>query len=127
MTDKERFSIAKRIKSFRYAFNGIRYLFRFEHNARIHLVLAICAIVAGILLHISSLEWIAVLFAIGSVLAAEAVNSAVEALADLVSPQYNELIKRCKDLAAGGVLIMAITALLIGLIIFLPKLIFLFY
>ena len=69
----------------------------------------------------SSTEWIAIVFAIGSVLAAEAVNSSIEALADLVSPEYNEAIKRTKDLAAGAVLILAISAAIVGLIIFIPK------
>lgn len=67
------------------------------------------------------MEWIAVIFAIGMVLAAEAVNSSIEALADLVSPDYNEAIKRTKDLAAGAVLILAIAAAIVGLLIFIPK------
>ena len=76
---------------------------------------------AGWLIGLSSTEWIAIVFAIGSVLAAEAVNSSIEALADLVSPEYNEAIKRTKDLAAGAVLILAISAAIVGLIIFIPK------
>lgn len=69
------------------------------------------------------MEWIAVCMCIGMVLSAEAVNSSIEALADLVSPEYNEAIKKTKDLAAGAVLILAITAAIIGLIIFIPKII----
>ena len=70
-------------------------------------------------------EWIAIVFAIAMVLAAEAVNSSIEALADLVSPSYNEAIKRTKDLAAGAVLILAIGAAIVGLIIFVPKILLL--
>lgn len=84
---------------------------------------AVCVIIAGYVFGISAKEWIAVVFAIGTVLAAEAVNSSIEAIADLVSPGYNEAIKRTKDLAAGAVLILAIAAAIVGLIIFVPKII----
>jgi len=118
----ETFSIKKRLKSFVFAFNGIRILFRNEHNAWIHLFASICAISLGFFCHISSIEWIAVLFAIGLVLSMEAVNSAIENLCDFASPDKHETIKKVKDLAAGAVLISAIIALIIGLIIFTPKL-----
>ena len=75
----------------------------------------------GEILGLSRMEWIAVTIVIGAVLAAEAVNSSIEALADLVSPEYNEAIKRTKDLAAGAVLLMAIAAAIVGFIIFIPK------
>lgn len=116
------FTLRKRLKSFHYAFNGIRLLIRHEHNAWIHCLAAVCAVTAGWLTGLSAAEWIAIAFAIGLVLAAEAVNSAIEALADVVSPDYNEGIKRTKDLAAGAVLLLAMTAAVVGLIIFIPKL-----
>jgi len=116
------FTFRKRLRSFRYAFNGIRLLITREHNAWIHCFAAVCVVVAGILLELSETEWIAVVIVIGAVLAAEAVNSALEAIADFVSPEYNEAIKRTKDLAAGAVLIMAIAAAIVGGIIFFPKL-----
>lgn len=117
------FTLKKRLKSFNFAFNGIYMLIKHEHNAWIHCFATICVIAAGFHYGISSHEWVAVIFAIGSVLAAEAVNSSIEALADLVSPQYNEAIKKTKDMAAGAVLIMAIAAAAVGLIIFVPKMI----
>lgn len=116
------FTLRKRLKSFRFAFNGIRLLITHEHNAWIHCFAAGCAITAGCIVGLSPIEWIAVVLAIGTVLAAEAVNSSIEALADLVSPGYNEAIKRTKDLAAGAVLLLAIAAAIVGLIIFVPKL-----
>lgn len=116
------FTLRKRLRSFRYAFNGIRLLVQHEHNAWIHCFAAVCAVTAGWLAGLSAAEWIAVTFAIGLVLAAEAVNSAIEALADVVSPEYNEGIKRAKDLAAGAVLLLAVAAAVTGLIIFIPKL-----
>ena len=87
------FTFRKRLRSFRYAFNGIRLLITREHNAWIHCFAAVCVVVAGILLGLSEMEWIAVVIVIGAVLAAEAVNSALEAIADFVSPEYSEAIK----------------------------------
>lgn len=115
------FTLRKRLRSFKFAFNGIKLLITREHNAWIHCFAAVCVIVTGFAFNISTTEWISVIFAIGTVLAAEAVNSSIEAIADLVSPGYNEAIKRTKDLAAGAVLILAIAAAIVGLIIFVPK------
>lgn len=117
----QRFSIKSRLKSFKYAFNGLKILVTEEHNSRIHILAAIIAITAGFLLKINLYEWIAVVFAIGFVIALEIINSAVENLADFVSPDKHEKIKKIKDLSAAGVLIAAITALITGLIIFIPK------
>lgn len=92
-----------------------------EHNARIHLIAAICAVIASIVFEISAFEWIAVMVAIGLVFALELMNSAIERIADFVAPEKNEKIKKIKDLSAAGVLISAFTALIVGLIVFLPK------
>lgn len=119
----DEFSFSARIRSFRYAFQGIATLFRDEHNFKIHSVLLVAVIVLGFLLGISPTEWCAVALCCGGVLMGEAMNSAVEALSDLVSPEYHPLIKKAKDVAAAGVLMMAIAAAACGLIIFLPKII----
>lgn len=116
------FSFRKRLKSFVYAFRGIGLLVRNEHNARIHLVAAATAVTAGFLLKITAVEWTIIVLVIGTVLAAEAFNSALEALCDLVSPGYHESVKKAKDLAAGAVLVVAIAAAVIGSVIFLPRL-----
>ncbi len=118
---EEKFSIRKRAKSFGYAFSGIRTLLRDEHNSRIHVFAMVCVIILGFILHLSSTEWCIVALCCGAVLMAEAMNSAVEAIADLVSPEYHPLIKKAKDVGAAGVLMMAIAAAAAGLIIFLPK------
>jgi len=120
---KKPFLIKDRLKSFSYAFQGFKVLIGNEHNARIHIFAAIIAIIAGIALKISSLEWIIVIVSIFLVLAAEAFNSALEYLCNFVSPQYHELIKKIKDLSALAVLFIAIAAFASGLIIFLPKII----
>lgn len=91
-----------------------------EHNARIHLCAAILAICAGFFFGITSEEWIAVIFAIGFVFSAEAVNSAVEYIADAYTTEPHELIGKAKDLAAGAVLLAATAAALIGGVIFIP-------
>ena len=115
------FTFRKRLASFKYAFNGIRLLIQKEHNAWIHCFAMTCVIIAGFFFDISPTEWIAVILSIGGVFAAEAINSSIEALADIVSPEYNEAIKKTKDLAAGAVLLIAISAAVVGFIIFLPK------
>ena len=119
------FSWKNRLLSFKYAFNGIALLVRNEHNAWIHCFAAVSVVICGFIFNLKALEWIVIVLAIGMVLAAEAFNSAIEALADVVSPKYNEAVKHTKDLAAGAVLLLAIAAAVIGLIIFVPKFIFL--
>ena len=120
---EEKFSIAKRLKSFTYAFAGLKVLFKEEHNARIHLFATVCVIVAGILFKISLLEWVAVAFAIGLVFSFEIMNTSVENIADFICPERDDRIKRIKDLAAAAVLVSAITAAVVGLLVFVPKII----
>ncbi|MFN5711138.1 MAG: diacylglycerol kinase family protein [Bacteroidota bacterium] len=115
------FSIQARLKSFVYAFEGVMYFIKHEAQALIHLIAIVAVIGAGYWFKISSMEWIAVVFAIGIVISAEMLNTAIEKLTDMVSPQINEQAKIVKDLAAGAVLIASLTAFIIGLIVFLPK------
>lgn len=126
MKKQEKFSISKRLKSFTYASNGLKVLFQEEHNSRIHLFATVCVIVAGVLLKLSILEWVAVAFAVGLVFSGEIFNSAIEDLADVVCPERDERIKKVKDLAAAAVLVNALTAAVIGLLVFVPKIIHLF-
>ncbi|MCZ4695392.1 diacylglycerol kinase family protein [Ancylomarina euxinus] len=118
---QNKFSILKRIKSFGFAFNGLKILIKEEHNARVHLIAAISVILAGLYFDITMMEWLAVSFAIGFVITIEIINSAIENISDFISPEKNDSIKKIKDLAAAGVLMSALTALVIGLIIFIPK------
>lgn len=117
------FSIKKRLKSFKFAFNGLGILWKEEHNSRIHFLASICALIAGFVFRISAFEWIAIIFAIGLVFALELINSSIEKLADFVSPNKHDKIKKVKDLSAAAVLISAVTALIIGMLIFIPKII----
>ena len=119
---KEPFSLRARMASFRNAWKGLSVFVRQEHNAWIHLSMTVLVILAGVLFRISTSEWIAVVFAIGLVISAEAINSAIERLADVVQPNRDERIRDVKDICAGAVLVCAMTAFVIGLIVFLPKL-----
>ncbi len=111
-----------RILSFKYALNGIVDNIINTPNFRIHLCIALLAILAGYYFDISKMEWLAIIFCIGLVLTAESLNTSIEYLTDLVTKDYHELAKKTKDAAAGSVLLSAITACIIGLYIFIPYL-----
>ena len=112
----------KRIASFKYAIKGLLTLVQTQPNFVIHLVAATVTVVLAFCLDLSSIEWIVLILTITLVLFAEAANSALEFLTDLVSPDYHPLAGKAKDVAAAAVLITAIGAVVIGLILFLPKL-----
>lgn len=119
--------IKNRILSFKYAFWGIETLFRETPNAVIQLVAAIAAILSGLFFHITNAEWLILILSIGGVLTMETINSALENLSDYASKkEMQPTIRKVKDLSAAAVLIMAIAALAIGLVIFLPRIIHLF-
>lgn len=112
--------LSKRKSAFRCAGIGIAKLFR-ECHARIHALAVVCVVVFGFIFKVSGLEWCILVLCMGGVLMAEAFNTALEKLSDKVCPEQNPLIGDAKDLAAGAVLIMAITSVIAGLIIFIPK------
>jgi len=111
------------MRSFYYAFRGLLLLFRSQKNARIHLFFFFLAICSGFLFKITALEWSLILICSGLVIAAEAVNTALERFADTVHPDHHAGIGESKDIAASAVLITAIAAFSVGLIIFIPKLV----
>ena len=113
----------KFIKSFGYAGHGIYRLISGEQNARIHLLATVIVVVAGLLVGLNRYEWLGICVAIGLVWSAEAFNTAVERLVDLISAERRPEAGLVKDLAAGGVLICALIAFIIALLIFLPHLI----
>ncbi|GAB2595524.1 diacylglycerol kinase family protein [Spirosoma areae] len=104
-------------RSFRFAGQGVVDLFRFENNAKVHLLVAGLVIAAGFFLELSRVEWAIILTQIGLIWAAEAFNTAIEKLCDFVSPGLHPQIKAIKDLSSGAVLMLAITAALVGLVI----------
>jgi len=118
---QSKFSIVKRLLSFKFAFQGVKLLFKEEHNSWIHLLLTVIAIILGVWLKISVLEWVLIVFCIGFVFVAEIINSAIENVCDFISPEKHSMIKRIKDLSAAAVLFSAVTSLIVGSLIFLPK------
>jgi len=107
-------------KSFACALRGIAVLLRTQTNARIHLFATVLVVAAGFVFRISRGEWVPLAFSIGIVWIAEAVNTAIEALADRITRENDDAIRRAKDVAAGAVLLAAITAAIIGLLILRP-------
>jgi diacylglycerol kinase len=121
LKEKKRFSIVDRIKSSTHAWRGIVILFKSSHNAVGHIFFGLLAIYLGFILHISSTEWILLILTIGLVIIAEAINTAIEIDIDLTSPDYHPYARDTKDVAAGAVAISAVIACIVGMIIFLPK------
>ncbi|MEO7318542.1 MAG: diacylglycerol kinase family protein [Chthoniobacteraceae bacterium] len=118
----KRTGLARLVASFGYALRGLGILVATQVNARIHAVATVLAIVTGFWLGLTRLEWCAIIGAIGLVWTAEGLNTALEFLTDLVSPEQHPLAGKAKDVAAGAVLAASIAAAIIGVIIFGPKL-----
>lgn len=116
------FSLAVRLRSLTHAFAGLRDLLLTQHNARIHAAATVAIIIAGLLVQLTRHEWCWIILAIIAVWTAEALNTALERLADALCPQQHPLIKQSKDLAAAAVLITALGAIILAALIFLPHL-----
>lgn len=123
LNDKH-FSKKRLVNSFKYAFTGIKTAYLSEQNLRIHTFIAVLVIICGFLLRISYIEWLVCLILVGLVLMAEFFNTSIEYVVDLVSPDFHPLAKMAKDTASAGVLMMAIVSSIIGMIIFIPKILF---
>jgi diacylglycerol kinase len=111
----------KRIQSFGYAFRGIKAVFLSEVNMKIHIFITVLVVIGGVVFTISLTEWMFCLVCIAIVTGAEMMNTAIENVVDLASPEQHPLAGKAKDIAAGAVLLCAIISVIIGLIIFLPK------
>ena len=114
------FTFLKVMHSFIYAWRGIVNMMLNEHNAWIHSIAAVGVVIAGLCFGITRMEWIIIILCIGLVFAAEAFNTAIERLANVVSPDWNEMIGKAKDLAAGAVLLISVAVAIVGLIVFIP-------
>lgn len=119
-------SLKRFIDSFKYCFEGIRYAFYNEINIFVMIIVAIIAIILGLVLELSYLECLTVILLIGTILSLELVNTAIEAVVDLTTNEKNPKAKVAKDCASGAVGIMSIFAVLIGIMIYLPKIIEIF-
>lgn len=121
MEPNKPFSIKDRIKSFTYAFNGLKIFFTTQHNAWIHIVAALLVVISGYVFKISVTEWYVIIFAIAFVIMSEMFNTAIEFLCDKVSKEIHPTIKKIKDISAAATLIAAIAAVVVGLMVFVPK------
>ncbi len=122
MKKSEPFSLAKRARSFGYAFEGWKYVLQHEHNARIHLFISMCVLIVGLWLEIGRIEWAILILTFIPVWAGEIFNTAIEAIVNMTSPDPHPLAKVAKDTAAGAVLFAACAAVVIGLLILGPPL-----
>ena len=113
----------KIINSFKYAIEGFVSSFKTERNMKFHIFIMVLVILAGIIFKISKAEWIVCIFCIAMVISAELFNTSIETVVDLVMPYKNEKAKIAKDVAAAAVLVLAIASAIIGLMIFIPKII----
>jgi diacylglycerol kinase len=125
LSEKKRFSLVARARSFSYAFRGIGIIFKTQHNFWVQILAAVCVVILGVEYKITSIEWCMLVLSMTSVLVAESFNTAFEIDIDLTSPEEHPYARDTKDVAAGAVLLTVIGATIIGLIIFIPK-IFLF-
>ncbi|MFP7297593.1 diacylglycerol kinase family protein [Neobacillus niacini] len=107
-------------KSFNFALIGIQTALRTERNMRIHLLVSLIVIGCSIFFSISKTEWLFVIVAIGGVFSLELINTAIETIVDLITKEYHPLAKQAKDIAAGAVFIYTVTAVVVGIFIFIP-------
>jgi len=117
-----RFSVAARLKSFTYAFEGFAFMLRTQHNAWVHLVATVGVTALGFALKVTSDDWRWLIAAIALVWVAEAMNTAFEHLCDVVQPEFHPSVKRSKDIAAAAVLVCVIASTLLGVITLWPYL-----
>jgi diacylglycerol kinase (ATP) len=110
-----------RLRSLRFALRGAWLLIRTEHSIMVQIALGLMVTILGFFMHLSQIEWLIQLLAIGMVLVAESLNTAIEKLCDFVHPEYHKKIGFIKDISAGASAFAAIIAILIGLLIYLPK------
>lgn len=113
--------ILGRIKSVKYALRGVKYLVFTEHSIMVQVAIAVIMCIVGYIVELNAMEWGLQFLAIGLVLVAESLNTAIEKLADFIHPSFDKKIGFVKDVSAGGVAIAAIIAIIIGLIIYIPK------
>lgn len=119
--DKEQQKSSGGFHAFSYACQGIKHAFLNEKNMRIHCTITGIVLLLGWFVQLTRFEWLFVLFAIGGVIALELMNTAIERLVDLVTAEFHPLAKQAKDISAGAVFIYSILSVIVGLIIFIPK------
>ncbi len=115
--------IKGRADSFKFAIRGIKYTLKTQPNFKVHLFAAIVVVLFGFWVKLSANQWLALVITIFSVLSSETMNTAIEEIVNMIEPQYNKVAGLIKDIAAGAVFITSVMAIVVGLIIFVPKII----
>lgn len=118
---RKRLGTKRLIHSFQYAWAGFLYTLKHEQNMLVHLLATIIIVIGGIIFKISFFEWLICFVLIGLVIGTELINTSIEAVVDLVSPTKNDLAKVAKDTAAAAVMVFSFIAAIVGIMIFLPK------
>ena len=121
LSEKKRFSLVARAKSFKYAVRGMGIILKTQHNFWVQIGATVIVAIMGFYFSISNTEWCILILAISSVFVAESFNTAIEIDINLTSPQYHPYARDTKDVAAGAVLLAVLGAILVGMVIFLPK------
>jgi len=122
--EKEKFSLQKRIQSFQYAISGLRLIFKTDHNAWLHLLATIIVIILALFLRVSPTDAALLAIAVGMVWVAELFNTCIEKMMDFTSKEIHPTIKLIKDVSAGAVLTAAIISVVIGCLVFIPKIVY---
>jgi len=123
---KRQKGLKKFFHSFTYPIKGLKYAYRNEQNLAVDVGISLLVLIAGVIFKLEKTEWLVVILTIGAVISLELINTAIEAVVDMVTEEYHPLAKVAKDTSAAAVFVIAIVAAIVGLIIFLPKVISLF-
>ncbi|MBE6153323.1 MAG: diacylglycerol kinase family protein [Firmicutes bacterium] len=124
---RKQYGFKRFLNSFKYAFNGFKYAYQNEQNLVIHICVTIVTVITGLIFKLNNIEWLFILIMIGLVFCAELINTSIEAVVDLVSPEKHPLAKIAKDTASAAVLSLCVVAFIGGLCIFIPKIWGLFF
>lgn len=122
----KKFGFKRFLNTFKYSYQGLKYAYPNEQSMFIHAIVSLFAIILGIVFKISSFEWIITVLLIGISASLELLNTAIEAVCDMVTMEYNELAKIAKDTSSAALLIISIAAFIMGLIVYVPKFMVLF-
>ncbi|WP_100406758.1 diacylglycerol kinase family protein [Bacillus solitudinis] len=119
--DRNRRGFKRLLRSFGYAYTGLRYVFKYEQNMQVHIVTATVVLILAAILRLPLLHWLILLLVIAGMFSLEIMNTAIERTVDLVTNEFHPLAKRAKDIAAAAVFVYCMFAVIIGILIFLPS------
>lgn len=118
--DIKKRGIKRFFQSFKYSIQGLKYAYKYEQSMLIHVIATVCVICANVFFQVNGMEWLITLIAIGMVLSAELINSAIEAVVDLITLEEHPLAKIAKDCSSAATFVLACMAALIGIVVYVP-------